>query len=696
VLATPQSSDRPWNDATKTAAERAELLLAHMSTQDKVHMLHGDCMSCSCPYVGVISANNRLGIPALNTHDGPQGFRNKPLADASSTSWPGAMAMAATFDPDAVHEWGAAMGKEFRAKGANVQLGPGLNLARVPANGRNFEYLSGEDPYLGYVLAKQVVKGIQEQGIIATGKHWVVNSQEEHRYDVSEDADERTLFEMYYPPFEGAIEAGLGSMMCSYNRINGTYSCENPMTLGHLRDKLGFQGFVMSDWYATHSASLRQGLDMEMPFGIAINSFSLTPSEAVSTAEIDTSVRRILRVMFEMGIMDAPPSTWNSSRYLVNVSTPKSITQARRFGAESTVLLKNAGGLLPLPAGARLALIGFASENALALAYGHGSGEVRPSSYVSPLSGIRAAAGAGSEVLFDDGVDMERAKDLARSSDFAIVFVGASASEGGDRENLALDGHCATWVLTGTKLNCTGNDAHQNDMVSKVAQANPKTIVVASVPGAFLMPWLDDVAAVLTNFMPGQEVGNAIADVLFGRVNPSAKLPITLPNVENEVGFSAQQYPGALGGDGLHHAAYAEKLLVGYRYYEANSISFTKGFPFGHGLSYTSFVYSDLAVQGRSVSLTVANAGAVAGREVAQLYLAFPEAAGEPPLLLRGFHRTALLAPGQQERVAFELRERDTSVWDAAEHGWAPVRGTFGLLVGSSSRDLRLRGALEL
>uniref|UniRef100_A0A7S1WDL8 Probable beta-glucosidase G n=1 Tax=Alexandrium catenella TaxID=2925 RepID=A0A7S1WDL8_ALECA len=677
----------------KTSLQRADAMLSKMSLMEKINMLHGTCMSC--PYVGLIPANKRLGIPQLNLHDGPQGFRSKPFTEGTTTSWPGAMSMAATWDVDAIYEWGLAMGKEFYDKGANVQLGPGLNVARVPVNGRNFEYLSGEDPYLGYVLAKPVTKGIQENKVIACGKHYVGNSQEAARQQVSEDIDERTLFEMYYPSFQAAVDAGVGSIMCSYNRLNGTHACENAVTLGHLKNEMGFQGFVMSDWGATHTPSMKQGLDMEMPIGIFTHSLALKAVN-VSQPVIDEAVSNTVQTMFKLGVMDEPPSTWDAVKFFANVSTAEHIDLARHLSAQSTVLLKNADSVLPLPQGKKLALIGFAGPESLAISFGHGSGEVYPSSFVTPLDGITAAAGPGATIGYESGVDLQAAVALAGSSDYAVVFVGASAAEGGDRTSLSLDGGCQTNGINIAGINCSGIDKQQNALVSAVARANSKTVVVASVPGAFLMPWVHEVEAVLTNFMPGQQVGHAVADVLFGKVNPSARLPITLPNKENEQNFTTSQYPGAKSADNLHHAVYSEQLLVGYRYYDAHNISFTQGFPFGHGLSYTSFAYSGLSVSGRQVGFTVKNTGSLAGREVAQLYLAFPSAAGEPLRQLKGFRKTALLAPNAEERVSFTLSTRDTSIWDVPTHRWAAVSGMFGVHVGSSSRDIRLQGQLQL
>jgi len=690
---------QPWMaDPTMDPDKRAALLLDQMTQAEKRHYLNGKCMNC--PYVGLVYANHRLGIPALNTHDGPQGFRNVPGAKATSTSWPGGMAMAATWDAQALYEWGAAMGKEFKAKGANVALGPGLNIARVPLNGRNFEYMTGEDPYLGKVLAGPVVRGIQDQKVMACAKHWVVNSQETNRMLASEDVDERTLFEVYYPAFEAAVEAGVGSIMCSYNRINGTYSCENAETLqGHLKTTLGFKGFVMSDWGATHSASIAQGLDMEMPIGLTTNTVGLLLSkETASEADIDGAVRRVLRSMFQTGLFDQPAGTWDANKFGVNVSAVEADRLARSLGAQSTVLLKNAGGVLPLPPNRKLALVGFASENGLQLSFGHGSGEVYPAHYVSPLTGIKAAAGEEAQVFFNDGADLGAAVDLARDAEYALVFVGGSASEGADRESLSLDGACRVTTMDLQEQSCGDADKHQNALVAAVGKVNPNTIVVLSTPGAVLMPWSAEVAAILTNFMPGQQAGNAIADILFGKVNPSAKLPITMPNTDNDLGFEKGQWPGEMFADGLVHSVYSEKLLVGYRQYDAKQVPFTTGFPFGHGLSYTTFEYRDLEIRrisetephARSVSFKVINNGTKPGQETPQLYLGFPASAGEPKLQLKGFQKTKVIMPGSAETVSLELSPRELSIWDASLHKWAVVSGTFKVMVGSSSRDFRL------
>jgi len=387
--------------------------------------------------------------------------------------------------------------------------------------------------------------------------------------------------------------------------------------------------------------------------------------------------------------MDEPLSAWDWNKLKNNVTSADSVASARRLSATSTVLLKNDNGVLPLPKNAKLALIGFAKDGAVI--HGGGSGSVTASYKSTPFDGITAQAGPQATVGFSDGTNLDEAVALAKGADYAIVFVGTVSSEGRDRASLSLDDGCEPYR---GEHQCEGNNKKQNAMITAIAQANKKTIVVASVPGAVLMPWSPSVAAILTNFMPGQQAGNAIADVLFGAVNPSARLPLTFPNQENETAFSPAQYPGLPDPKNPTYAVYSEKLLVGYRYYDANRIRFTTGFPFGHGLSYTSFTYSDLKCQNLQCSFVVKNSGKVAGTEVAQLYLKFPDEGKEPPFQLKGFVKTQSLAAGASETVSIQLAERDLSIWDDQQHKWAVVPGSYGVFVGASSRDLRLSTTL--
>ncbi len=595
-----------------------------------------------------------------------------------------------------MYQWGVGMGTEFYNKGANVQLGPGMCLARVPRNGRNFEYLAGEDPILGYSLVQPVIRGIQDQKVIATAKHWVLNNQETNRNNVSANADERTMFEMYFPAFAGAIEAGAGAFMCSYNRINGVWSCENPTTLGFLKNNLDFPGFVMSDWGGTHSTSIMSGLDVEMPAAAFFNEKAIKVGLAdgnITLPAVDNSVFRILRSMFAVGVMDEPMSAWNWTKLAANVTSDAHVALARNLSALSTVLLKNDKNVLPLQRKQTIAVLGLAGEGAVV--HGGGSGSVVPSYVVSPLEGITQAMSGQGSLVFNDGVDIAAAAQLAAKSEVAVVFAGTLSSEGSDRTSLSLDDGCDL----GLQTQCVGNNHNQNALIDAVATANPNTVVVLSVPGAILMPWSPKVASVLTNFMPGQEAGHAIADVLFGDVNPSARLPLTFPNIENETEFSQEQWPGLPDSTKPLYAVYSEDLLVGYRYYDFHNLTFSSGFPFGHGLSYTTFNYSGLSMelQGSNVTLTfrVANTGKVPGAEVAQVYLSFPFSAGEPPLQLKAFQKTAVLLPDQTTTITLTLGAKAFSVWSADAHAYEVVHGAFRVVVGASSRDWRLSAIVE-
>ncbi|EDQ89527.1 uncharacterized protein MONBRDRAFT_32335 [Monosiga brevicollis MX1] len=663
-------ADRPWMQDPKADPEqRAQALLDQMTLDEKILMLHGS----SGPYVGNVPANTRLGIPALNLNDGPQGFRPATDLAGTSTAFPSGLTVAATWDKNLTYAWGAAMGTEFWNKGSNVQLGPGVCVARVPVNGRNFEYASGEDPFLGYTIVQPAIKGIQDQGVIANVKHYVQNNQETNRQTVSENVDERTRFEIYYPPFEGAFEAGVGSLMCSYNKINGYWSCENNQTLGtDLRVHLlkGQRLWVMSDWGATHSTSIMQGLDQEMPGGNFMGDTlkSMVVNASIPESAVNQSILNILVPMFSVGLFDRP----NNNSITANVTSDAHNAVARELSAASHVLLKNEGDLLPLDRSSvkTIAVIG-AQAATNTIVHGGGSGQVYPPYVITPL-GLNGPFCNDQQqcIYYSDGSNLTEAAELAAKADVALVAVATTSSEGSDRADLSL-----------------GNG--QDELVTMVAAHQSNTIVHITCPGAVLTPWREDVKSIFVSFMGGQELGNAMADVIFGEVNPSGRLPLTFPNVENEIGMTTRQYPGL--DNGLE-AYYDEALLVGYRWYDHHAI--TPAFPFGHGLSYTSFEYSDIQASKTSVSVTVTNTGSKAGAEVAQLYLGFPSSAGEPPRQLKGFEKV-VLAPGAKTTVTFDLRPRDLSIWDVKQHAWSPVSGTFEVAVGASSRDIRQTSSFD-
>lgn len=647
-------------------------------------------------YTGNIPAIDRLNIPSINMQDGPQGFRamDKTGGEGSSTAWPSSMTLAASWDEDLLGRWATALAQEFVAKGANMLLGPGIGIARVPNAGRNFEYLCGEDPVLGSVLVKPVVRNIQEQGILADAKHFVNNEIETHRMLVSANVDERTRFEIYYRPFQAAVDAGVLTIMCSYNRINDVYACQNEETLSHLRDILGFEGWIVSDWTATKSTvkSLKAGMDVEMPNGLFYNRLTLEKKLIdgdIDMKDIDASVRRILSALETVGILDRAPT----GNPMANVTSEAHNTLAREAAAKSTVLLKNANDLLPLNAqnlGDCVAVIGDADTVA-----GGGSGHVNGPYVITPAQGIaNALAGAGvtsTKVLYNDGQDVNAAADLAKQCSVAVVVVATTSSEGSDRDTLALSGN-------------------QDALIAAVAAANAQTIVSMNIPGAILMPWLDQVPAVLASWMPGQEAGNALADILFGTVNPSARLPITMPNKDNEVGFTRSEFPGT----GMPpEANYDEALLIGYRWYDAYNV--TPRFPFGHGLSYTTFSYSQLQltplstkaevlpsnrIEVRSLPVVsvrffVRNTGKRDGDEITQVYLGYPVAANEPPRQLRAFKKVAVSAGNHQE-VTLSLKKEDCAVWNAEKDAWEILAGEYTVYVGASSRDLRLQATFTV
>lgn len=644
----------------QSPAEKAKAMAAKMTLAEKIAMLHGTKNG----YTGNTPENKRLGIPPLNLNDGPQGFR-----EGGSTCWPAAITVAATFDTTIARKWGEGMGQEFYDKGSNVQLGPGLCLARVPINGRNFEYLSGEDPFLGYHMVHNVITGIQSRNVIANAKHWVNNNQETNRHGDNAVVDERTRFEMYYPPFEGAIKAGLGSVMCSYNKINGNWSCENNGTLNtDLKERLGFTGWVMSDWGATHSTSINQGLDQEMPRGKYMND-SLTAAVkagSVSMATIDESIVRILTPMYAIGIFDHAKQWVNKSAHGADVTSAAHSLLARQVATAGSVLIKN-NGILPLSNSVKkVAILG--TEATTPTVHGGGSGHVTPTYIIKPLDGINERLSHNATT--GDEKNIANAVAVAKAADVAVVFIATTSSEGRDRQNLSFP-------------------YQQEELVAAVIKAQPQTIVVCFNPGAVLMPWAKNAAAVITMFMPGLEVGHSIADLLFGDVNPTGRLPITIPNIENEVQFTPAMYPGV---DGT--STYSEKLLVGYRWYDSHDVA--PHFPFGHGLSYTTFSYSNLKIEKEKVTFTVTNSGNLPGAEVPQLYLGFPKSSGEPLLQLKEFQKTQIIAPKNKSVISFELPDRAFSVYDVDSHSWKKLSGDFTVHVGSSSRDIRLKGSITV
>ncbi|MGZ4224212.1 MAG: beta-glucosidase [Solirubrobacteraceae bacterium] len=654
---------------------------------------------------GFVPGQPSLCIPDLVLNDAGQGVGD---LETDTTAFPAAIAQSSSWDPSLQWRFGAALGWQAWHKGINVQLAPGIEIDRVPVNGRNFEYMS-EDPYLAAQGAVAEVRGIRSNPVIATVKHYVANSQETNRMTVSSDVDQRTLEEIYTAPYEAAVKQGhAGSVMCSYNRINGTYACENRDTLTTiLKRQFGFTGFVMSDWGGTHSTveAANAGLDMEMD--LKPGQYFTAPLKTavqdgqVPMSRLDDMVTRIVRTMFAVGIFDHPAAT-EPAAAAANVQRPQDIALARSLSEEGTVLLKNERQVLPLTgSGKRIAVIGPGAGPAGAQQFynGAGSGHIPESGakpdVVTPLQGITQRALAdGDLVTYADGSVPAAATLAAKAADVAIVFVGSEDSEGVDRSTLDLSsGNCSL-------VGCQPQPVDQDSLISQVAAANPHTIVVLNTGGPVLMPWLNQVQGLLEAWYPGQQDGNAIAALLFGDVDPAAKVPETFPASRSDLPTpTPQQYPGVNDAAGIPHATYSEGMLVGYRWYDAKHI--TPLFPFGFGLSYTTFALRDLHLSpgGRpalaTATFTVADTGPRLGAEVAQLYVTDPRNAGEPPKQLKGFQKV-LLKPGARTKAKLALDFRSLAHWSDAAHRWKVGSGCYRVLVGDSSRNLPLTATIAV
>ena len=666
-------SGAAWMDPTLEPVERTELLLPQLSLEQKISQVHGAAPEDDFRLVPGIE---ELCIPDLTVTNGPAGVGPGAiiLEGVPATALPSPLLLAATWDPGMASRFGDVIGAEMIATGRNLMESPDVDLARVPTNGRTFEAF-GEDPLLVSRIGVAQIEAVQDHGILAMVKHFVANNQETDRGTVSAEVSERALRELYYPPFEAAVaDADVSSVMCSYNRVNGTYSCESEELLtGVLRDDWGFEGFVQTDFFAQGSTvgSAQAGLDLEMPTGAYFGEplLQAVQSGEVSEALVDDMVGRRFTEMFRLGTFDRPVTT-------SEIPVEEHAETAQTIAAAGTVLLRNEGDLLPLDEEnfESVAVVGpWADQTAVG---GGGSSQVTPLRTITPVEGIEALVGDTTTVLTADGVDPGSAAAAAAGADVAIVVVGDRQSEGEDRDNLTLVDD-------------------QDAVVAAVAAANPNTVVVIHAGAPVLMPWIDDVAAVVMGWYPGQEDGTVTAALLFGDVAPAGRLPITFPAADSDVPANTpERYPGV---DGL--ALYDEGLEVGYRHYTANDID--PLFPFGFGLSYTSFEVSDLAVtpdelsdapsesNGVSVSVEVHNAGERAGTEVVQVYVSYPDEVGEPPVQLRGFAKIEL-EPGASEEVEITLDERALAYWDEATDAWTTAPGTYEILVGTSSEDLPL------
>ncbi len=706
---------RPWLDAALQPDVRASMVLAAMTLDEKFGLVHG---RVAFPFggkprpggaigsAGYVAGIPRLGIPALQETDAELGVANPANVRPGdqATPLPSGLAIAATFDARLAEGAGAVIGAEARAKGFNVLLGPGANLAREPRNGRNFEY-AGEDPLLAGVIAGAMIRGIQNNRIIATLKHYALNAQETDRAVISANIAPAAARESDLLAFELAIAHGQPhAVMCAYNRVNGIYSCENDFLLNTvLKHDWAWPGFVMSDWGAVHSTEMaaRAGLDQES--GEEMDSkvwFGEPLREAVAAGRIslerlDDMVRRILRSMFASGIVDDPPQPGGIIDYGAHAAT------ARTIAEQGLVLLRNRDGALPLSRGLqRIVVIGSHADRGVLS--GGGSSQVIPVGRIavpglgpaefpgplvydpsSPLKAITGEAG-GARVDYDGGEDVARAAAAAAGADAVILFAHQWTAESIDAPDLALpDG--------------------QDRLIEAVAAANPRTIVVLETGGPVRMPWLPGTAAVIEAWYPGARGGEAIARTLFGDVNPSGRLPMTFAADESQLPRTTITNESARKGDAAQavEVNYAEGAQAGYKWFDRNGAR--PLFPFGYGLSYTTFDFTNLtagvpesrkSASGITVSLTVTNTGPRRGAGVPQIYVRRPDDA-DFPVRLAGWAKVEL-DPGETRRITVTVDPRLLARFDAATNTWEIAPGRYTLEAAASAGAPALKAEVVL
>jgi beta-glucosidase len=714
-----QVKSMPWMNASLSPDERADLVVKEMTLEEKITLLHGTGMRGLGPMSPLAVSSNggagyvvgvpRLGIPGIQMSDAAYGVRSSGENGRYSTALPDDLAGAASWDLDAAYEYGALIGRELRAQGYNMTLGGGVDLAREPRNGRTFEYM-GEDPVLAGTMVGQLMKGEQAQHVIGDIKHYAMNDQESGRNAVNVNIDKRSMRETDLLAFEiGLRGSDASAVMCAYNRVNGDYACENKYLLTDvLKKDWKFPGFVLSDWGGTHSTEKASaaGLDHEEPAEIFYGEpmKKAVESGKIPMAELNDHVHRIVRSMFASGVIDDPPQ-----KSVVDVEADLAIAQ--KIEEQSIVLLKNDHSQLPLDGSkvGSIAVIGAHSD--VGMISGGGSAQVDPpggnaimppgegrttwQAHVwfptSPLRSIMAQA-PNAHVQYDSGTDLASAAALAKASDVAIVFASQWESEGMDLDSLSLPDH-------------------QDDLIAAVAAANPHTIVVLETGSPVTMPWVDQVSGILEAWYGGSRGAQALARVIFGDVNPTAKLPITFPRSDADLphltivkppaeSVTRHHEPGGwkrvAAGLPAFQTTYDEGLKVGYKWYDAEKKPVL--FPFGYGLSYATYSYSNLKVTpGDKVHLTftVTNTGARDGAEIAEVYAALPESAGEPPKRLVGWSKVKLNA-GESKEVAIEIVPEYLSIFNVDQDAWQLIPGDYTLLVGGSSQSLPLKESINL
>ncbi len=697
--------------------ERAELVLMQMTLDEKIALLHGNGMAHASQWqmplthlsnggAGYVEGVPRLGIPPLFISDAAYGVRDSGANGRYATALPSDLAAASSWDPQGACEYGALIGRELRAQGFNMTLGGGVNLTREPRNGRTFEY-AGEDPLLAGTMVGNLMKCEQEQHVIGDIKHYAINDQETGRNIVNAIISKRAMQESDLLAFHIGISiANPGAVMCSYNRINGDYACENTYLLQDILKKdWGFHGFVISDWGGTHSTEKASaaGLDQEQPmadfFGPALA--QAVKEGKVQMSDIDDHARRVLYAEFLSGIVDNP-----IEKGVVDVESGLAIAQ--QLEEKSIVLLKNENAILPLN-GVKIRSVAVIGGHAdVGMISGGGSAQVDPPGGnaiappgkgathwqdhvwfpTSPLKALQAMF-PNTKVEFDSGQDATAASVLAKNADVAIVFAYQWESEGVDLITLSLPDN-------------------QDALIEQVAAANPHTIVVLETGTAVTMPWIGKVSGVVEAWYAGSSGDRALAKVLTGEVNPSGKLAMTFPKSDADLPHPviptlSHEDEGAGSGsvnDRAHPESkytvhYDEGLNVGYKWYESEHKE--PLFPFGFGLSYTSYTYSDLKTDNaeRTVTFAVKNTGKRAGAEIAQVYATLPDAAGEPFKRLVGWQRVEL-APGESKTVTVAIDPRVMSIFDEGKNSWSLLPGAYKIFAGPSSRETPLNATLQI
>lgn len=702
-------------------------LVAHLTKDDKWTLVRGVGWKNNTwdqypgYYIGNAGIGLPYGIPSQNQNDNGNGFRTDTVAQVEQvTSWPCALALSAAWSEKDTEAAAQAIGREFHIKGANMILGPGVNVARVARNGRNAEYMSGESAYLGARLVKPWVRGVQSTGVLAVVKHYVNNNQEDYRDNVDAIVGEQAQQEVYLQPFRGAVEAGVASFMCSYNLVNGQHTCGSKhLLVKNLKEEMGFEGWVMSDWWALHAFEAPQ-VAQEMP-GTSSGSmpafFTDENLDTLTMKQLDSMVKPQLRMMIRHGLFEkqhrvCEPTCCNYSRYEAVATSPEHEALNEQLATNAVLLLKNQKGVLPLSKKVKkIALLGSACDatnNVTALLamwnlgsfYNiGGSGRVIAHDPVSVRAGLTAGCEErGCEVLGEYEDNVEAAVELAKKADVAFICGGAISAESFDRTNLSVE-----------------NEDYIVEVAKKLAKRRIPSVSVTLTPGTIVMPWAENVDGILNIFLGGQQTGTGLANVIFGKANPSAKTPLTfLLREDQAVQPCEPKDPGTFDASkDTIPCPYTEGVFVGYLGLENQKVLF----PFGHGLSYTKFKYQRIGVvttgshffkkfgmpyacKGASVCILakVKNVGKRAGVEIPQLYLSFPKGLKQPKYQLKGFSRMTELKPGGSEVVSFPLYERDLQIYDESKgrSQWMSPNGKYKVSVGASSRDFRFELAFSM